>query len=102
MREAALEGALWCSKRQRQALPDGGDRAFHWEVFWKGTSEGGGVILSAAKNLRTARREILRCAQNDRADGRISKKPPSERATGQGQALPVHFRDDSSRFWWGE
>ncbi|MGH2497794.1 MAG: hypothetical protein ACRDIV_24085, partial [Ktedonobacteraceae bacterium] len=31
------------------------------------------VILSAAKNLHHVRREILRCAQNDRRDRRILK-----------------------------
>ena len=33
--------------------------------FRKGASEVGCVILSAAKDLRWARREILRCAQDD-------------------------------------
>ncbi len=33
--------------------------------FRKGASEVGCVILSAAKDLRLARREILRCAQDD-------------------------------------
>jgi len=34
----------------------------------------GEVILSAAKDLRAARREILRCAQDDSPDGqRVSK-----------------------------
>jgi hypothetical protein len=39
------------------------------------------VILSAAKDLRCARREILRCAQDDTSHlaGSFPKKPPRER-----------------------
>ncbi len=46
--------------------------------FKKGISEVKGVMLSAAKNLRATRREMLRCAQHDRPDRRVSKKPTSE------------------------
>ncbi len=35
-------------------------------------------MLSAAKNLSPGRTQILRCAQNDRRDRRVSKKPTSE------------------------
>ena len=36
-------------------------------------------MLSAAKHLRPARREMLRCAQHDRRDRPGSKNPTSER-----------------------
>src|SRR5260370_27877262 len=56
--------------RYRGVLPPSGGRrdrggAYTGRFCRKGASEVGCVILSAAKDLRLARREILRCAQDD-------------------------------------
>ena len=44
-------------------------------------------MLSIAKNLRAGGREILRGAQHDRRNRRVSKKPPGERSGGQGAVM---------------
>jgi hypothetical protein len=45
---------------------------FFWERNWRGED----VILSAAKDLSPGSAQILRCAQNDRRDWRVSKTLP--------------------------
>src|SRR5579864_2944445 len=60
--------------------------AYTGRFFRKGASEAGCVILSAAKDLRLARREILRCAQDDslwrpahfKKPTRVSTPPPRQ------------------------
>src|SRR6266852_4874303 len=65
---------LMCLRRRLDEKPTsesgverGGDPCgpYTGRFFRKGVSEVGCVILSAAKDLRWARREILRCAQDD-------------------------------------
>jgi hypothetical protein len=51
------------------------------------------VILSAAKDLRSARREILRCAQDDTSHlaGSFPKKPTRVRYQGWGTGSKKHI-----------
>ncbi len=67
----------------RGVLPGRGQAPpFTSRFFGKGVSVVGVVILSAAKNLSPSRTQILRCAQNDRRERRVSKTLPVKAALG--------------------